>query len=44
MKKRAFILTAALSLLLSACAKEAASVGVIGGADLKPSRMAPRRT
>lgn len=33
MKKRAFILTAALSLLLSACAKEAASVGVIGGAD-----------
>lgn len=33
MKKRAFILTAALSLLLSACAKEAVSVGVIGGAD-----------
>lgn len=33
MKKRAFILTAVLSLLLSACAKEAVSVGVIGGAD-----------
>lgn len=33
MKKRVLIVTAALSLVLTACAKESVSVGVIGGAD-----------